>query len=97
MFMSVDLPDPDGPMIDDELSGLDLEGNALEHVNGHLAELEVLHEILDLDDGGHAAHSRIPVLGRPARQREPGRRPKRAPPWPTPQRSRGRRPSGRRR
>ena len=34
MFISVDLPDPDGPMIDDEIAALDLERDALQTCTG---------------------------------------------------------------
>ena len=47
MFISVDFPDPDGPMIDDELPALDLERDALQDVDRHLSQLKVLDQILD--------------------------------------------------
>ena len=50
MFIRVDLPEPEGPMIGDEIAALDLERNPLQHVHRHLAQLVILHQVPDFDE-----------------------------------------------
>src|ERR1022692_236375 len=40
----------------DEIPALDLEGDAFQHVYGHLSQPVILHQILNLDYRQHAAH-----------------------------------------
>ena len=95
MFISVDLPEPDGPMIATNSPRSISNETPLRTCTGHLAEVEVLDQILDRDDGAPCVPQNP---GPPAatRRRRDCRRP-RAPTSPAPRRSRGRRPSARRR
>ena len=53
MFMSVDLPEPDGPMIATNSPRLDLQRDPLERVHNHVPQEVVLDQILDFNDGWH--------------------------------------------
>ena len=83
MFMSVDLPDPDGPMMATNSPGRTCSGDAAQRAHLDLAHLVDASEVLDLDDGTrHEPRSlrtdgvrRRPVRPslRPARRRGPSR------------------------
>ena len=59
--MSVDLPDPDGPMIAVKEPGCDLERDAAERVDGGVALAVALGQFVSCDDGGgHARETGKP-------------------------------------
>ena len=52
MCISVDLPDPDGPMIAVNDPRVELDGHAAQRVDGGVALAEALGDLVAADDGG---------------------------------------------
>ena len=68
MFISVDLPEPDGPMMATNSPVVDAQVDAVERAHFDLAEVVDLDELADLDDGA-VATSASPASAAPAAAR----------------------------
>ncbi len=66
MFISVDLPEPDAPMIADEFTGTDIKRNAVQDFHRKIAIVKCLADILKPDEwsaGHEGAHQKKRILG----------------------------------
>ena len=63
MFIRVDLPEPDGPMIATNSPASIVELNAVERPDLHFAQRVDLGDVLDRD---HQCRPRLPMPGKPA-------------------------------